>query len=330
MAGFFRRLIRTESEEATGGSYVLLRSRFQPVTYGHLEAITYFFKKLSPELAEKTERTPTLVLAIVCDLLRGSELGRQIALLAEAEKDSRLAHYLSRFRPEFNPLMPLEVIEDLLALVYALPRNWRQRIAITLIPEFGCTVFSLHSPHIGQDAAYLLKELLPAEDQRRWLIPLFDNDDDKDLRIASDLGEDVLVYSPIAESSSSKYGFQIGSENGVGLYGYSTFCVLTDDRNALKKLMPKSVYKRWGRQNVFSLARARSISFLDGANKTLAVALAELRESVSFKSISSNRPFEKMPKKPPEEPGSNGPHQNPPEDAVGLRDRYFQDDGWGE
>jgi hypothetical protein len=298
------------AEQISRGNYALLRSRFQPVTTGHLEAIKYFFETLSPIIQKQTNRVPTLVLAIVCDLLKGTDLGLEITRLAAG--DLRLKQYMARFRPEFNPLMPLEVIEDLFALIHSFKqKDWRERTAITLMPEFGCTVFALHSNEIKADAKYIIKSLLPDADGRRWLIPIFDNDDPKDIQIAEQYSESVDFLSPKTEIS--EYTFDINGHEGIGLYGYLTSCLLRDQPGQLQKYLPKPVCQRWKAQNIFAMARTRVQDILDDTGKAREVILEELHTSISFKSPVVDHKEQQPP-----------PHPGPgPSTAAGFARDFF-------
>ncbi len=264
-------------------SYVLLRSRYQPVTIGHFEAIESFFKVLAPAMRQEGRGSPKLCLAVVCDLLKGTDLGRRISELAQP--GDALSEYLLRFSPEFNPLMPFEVIEDLLALLTRVPKEWHKHIAITLMPEFGCTIFALHSPLIDVETRYLLEAFLPPANERRWLIPRFDGDDHKDIEIAGSYGESVDILDQGLELSP--YAYSTGNGDRLGLYGYATWCLLSNDAAGLRHLMPKSVFSRWQERSLFAKARARAIKRIDDINASLEAKLQQLLDSPSLRSFAS-------------------------------------------
>lgn len=274
------RVMFWQRQQQGPGSYVLFRSRFQPVTKGHKETIRYFFKELSPSIEREIGTRPTLVLSIVCDLLRGTELRREISQQATAGNE-KLAQYLLRFRPEFNPLVPLEVIEDLFFLINKLPRAWRRRTTITLMPEFGCTLYALHNQAFSEDASYMLKSLLPSAKERRWLIPCFDQDDAIDIEIATEKGESLHILRQ-GSRHLSNHEYSINGQPCVGLYGYATWCILHEQSNALRQLMPKEVYKRWRSYSMIQKARTRAISRLESLNKTVEEASHELSASPGF------------------------------------------------
>lgn len=297
-------LRRKKVEYADSDIYVLLRSRFQPVTYGHLEAVEYFFNDVSPRIKRKNnDRTPVLVLAIVCDLLKGTALERKMKELEPS--NDRFREYLARFRPELNPLKPYEVIEDVRALIGSLKAKWRPKVVITLMPEFMCTLNALHTPTQFQgDPVHIPEQLIPGLGKRRWLIPVFDKDDLKDMELATTFKEKVYVYTPESRRNR-RYVFDVdGRHHGVGLYGYSTACLLSCNQRELERLMPESVSKRWRTRSLFDDAQARAVRLLEGHGKGVAETLDELYTSEAFK----------YPQKAPE--GQAGPsHTTEPPDG---------------
>lgn len=244
--------------ESIGDHYFLMRSRFQPVTKGHLEAVTYFFDNLPSAFANDSHHgDPKLVFAIVCDLMRGTQLEK--AMKKAANFNRNIEQYLIRFRPEYNPLTPLEIVEDLLALIHDFRAEWRARIGITLMPEFACTMHALNARNLPKNADYLLKSFIPAKDKRCWLIPEFDQDDVTDLNVATELNEccHSLKQRVNGQGELSRYQFEKDGSKDLGIYAYASSCLLNNERQKLYDIMPESVRTRWERLNLFTTAFER-------------------------------------------------------------------------
>lgn len=261
----FASLFHTEPPRR--GDFVILRSRFQPVTRMHEAAIKHFFKKESKRFATR----PHLVLAIVGDLLRHTKLGDELRRFGQ-DDDSKYLTYLERHKRALNPLTVFSVADDLATLVADLPTDWRKRIRITLMPDFACTMWAKRvASQLSAEAYGILTELLP--DNRSWLVPLLDHDDASDVSMAKESGEEVIPIDSDILSHAISVRFDIDKKS-VGLYAYATYCLIKHtEEKRLSDLLPAPVRERWEREGVFArvrnAARLRAGDNLDALLETL-------------------------------------------------------------
>jgi hypothetical protein len=122
---------------------------------------------------------------------------------------------------------------------------------VTVMPDFACTIHMLNDSKLRADIKDLLFDFLP--ERRRWAIPLFDQDDETDYKLAETKGERVypinVQFGDFANSASG--------EAEYGLYYHSTKWLLSQDLNNLSKVVPKTVLDRWAASGRLDIIKER-------------------------------------------------------------------------
>lgn len=204
--------------------YVIYRSRFQPFTKGHLEAIRTFFDYEAEKQADCR-----LVIGIVTNrMLEETELGKEI------EKHEILKNYFLRFKKDYNPLSEWFILRSINEAISYLHEERRKKIILTFMPDFVCTLSALHPDRELIEGFKFNKyekdckkiwNFLPYDDKERaWYFPIFDREDIDDLGCASSLGEEVIT-----KEFYQKHTFPLRTYQ-IGLYGYTSY--LLSNRNS--------------------------------------------------------------------------------------------------
>lgn len=276
----------------SGDFHVLLRSRFQPVTKAHIEVVRWFFQNQFKPLSQKLDAPPTLTLAIVCDLLTGTDLGIKMDQLSmhDDEKALRIRRFKSRFRPEFNPLKPMEIVVDLMTAIRKADPGWLKHITVTLIPEFGCTIYASGRTAEGLSSGEkaLVELFLPPKEQRKWLIPRFDQEDDDDILWARSRDEDVTTVTLDSQLSWVDAMARDHCE-GVGLYGLCTYLMLHGSEQ-IERLLPDEVARRWKQLHLRDNVNARMKAELSRKSGRPDECLNEILTQENFRRSKAEHP----------------------------------------
>lgn len=276
---FLRRILPWgNNSDRVSHRYVLMRSRYQPLTVHHIEAVKNFFSRVAPEVKEKFGgKEPILVLAIVRNLLRGTSLGTYVEDKIRKNPESALANYKERFKPQLNPLHTCEIMDDInVALSKALSKKQRDKVMVTVMPEFACTVHMLKDSALESVDRDLLYDFLPEECS--WAIPVFDGDDETDVEFAKSKGGDVYrIPVECPDLGDSQYG----------LYYNATEWLLRDDRAHLAKIMPAEVLRHWQAAGTFRAIQDRISAPADG--QSWQEAFASLNDNSGVKCFDRKR-----------------------------------------